>query len=98
MRDSFNLSKAYNDIELKGTITINPKKDTKLQSALADISQVEALKRRKELIREELDHIKEVLRHKQVCMRAGGTKTLHPALEQTSQLDHPEVKLDHTRF
>jgi hypothetical protein len=99
-RDNFNVTKAYSDIESKGTtMPLSPNKDTRMHSMVADIAQVDALKRRKELIQQELEHIKGVLRHKQVCMRSGGTvKTLHPALAQTSHLDHPEVKLDHTRF
>ena len=87
-RDTFQLGRALEQIETKGTITLSPQKDVQWERTLGDVARAEGLRRRKQLIQEELEHIKGVLRHKQICMRSGGTvKTLHPALAQTSRLE-----------
>lgn len=82
-RDRFNLGLAA--VSNEDAIVAKPGRDRVLHDFLTDVGRVEALKRRKEIVNAELDHIKNILKHKQICISAGGTmKTLHPALSQTT--------------
>ena len=52
---------------------------------ITDVDKVGALRERRERVKEELEHLKKVTKHQQLCMTImGGTNTLHPALEQSS--------------
>lgn len=63
-------------------------RDAALHSYLTDVGTVQSLKRNKEKLKAELEHVKQVLRHKHICISAGAKMdTLHPALIQTTTME-----------
>ena len=77
-----------------GSDPARAKLSSKYDSCLRSIGQVQALNQKKRDVQVEMEHIRRVLEHKQICLAAGAyggyrklIENLHPALRQVTAAD-----------